>query len=395
MRRNIEIANGQVDHVSKALQVAISRSPVFDDFDNTVKAFTNGIGQVSVDKGKDVLEVISQCANKLAQRGNAASQGTGYPAFEELLCRGTIAVIPEVLELILEYPGTMDATIGVAQAVQETGIPLGAISGMHAEHPTQPLDRFTTVGIQGAPLILAHIVNGLVECLNNMETVDDERGIGAVMLDRPGIGAAHVATGPQDASLLPLAQTFVEEAVNCLAALTQAHPQDTRTIQVVNKSGKLAALAEGDLVGTEGDQATDFMPITNTRNDPVQQVGQCRGWYFQDLGGGLLGHDLAQGTDAPFQAIGDARMGWSPWDCLLRSPVRRASDLLRCIPEQDFHAHEGEIFPSAKLGRVVHDSATPSTFRAATAILVWLDRQMQFLISILEPKLGDFHAFQA
>ncbi len=228
-----------------------------------------------------------------------------------------------------------------------------------------------------------------------MEAVDDERGIGAVMLDRPGIGAAHVATGPQDASLLPLAQTFVEEAVNCLTALTQAHPQDTRTIQVVNKGGKLAALAEGYLVGTEGDQATDFMPITNTRNDPVQQIGQCRGWHFQDLGSGLLGHDLAQRTDAPFQAIGDARMGWSPWDCLLRSSVRRASNLLRCIPEQDFHAHEGEIFPPAKLGRVVHDLATPSTFRAAAAILVWHDRQMQLLVTILEPKLGDFHAFQA
>ncbi len=187
----------------------------------------------------------------------------------------------------------------------------------------------------------------------------------------------------------------VEEAVNCLVALTQAHPQDTRTIQVINKGGKLAALAEGDFVSTEGDQATDFMPIANTRNDPVQQVGQCRGWYFQDLGGCLLGHDLAQGTDAPFQAIGDARIGWSLWDCLLRPPVRRTSDLLRCIPEQDFYAQEGEIFPSAKLGRVVHDPATPSTFRAAAAVLVRLDRQMQFLVTILEPEMSDFHAFQA
>jgi len=41
MRRNIEIANGQVDYVSKALQITISGSPVFDDFDNTVKALAN------------------------------------------------------------------------------------------------------------------------------------------------------------------------------------------------------------------------------------------------------------------------------------------------------------------------------------------------------------------
>ena len=59
MRRNIEVANGQVDHVSEAIQVAISRSLVFNDFDDTVKALTDGIGQVPVGEGDDVIKVIS------------------------------------------------------------------------------------------------------------------------------------------------------------------------------------------------------------------------------------------------------------------------------------------------------------------------------------------------
>ena len=74
----------------------------------------------------------------------------------------------------------MDTAIGVAQAV----------------------DRLTTLGIEGAPLVFTHLIHGLVQRLHDMEAVDDERGIGAVMLDRLGIGATHVATGPQHARFL-------------------------------------------------------------------------------------------------------------------------------------------------------------------------------------------------
>ena len=76
MSRNIVVANGQVDHVGEVVEVAISRSPVIDDFDNSVKALTDGIGQFSVDEGNVIIEVISQCG--------------GHPAFEDLLRRGTM-----------------------------------------------------------------------------------------------------------------------------------------------------------------------------------------------------------------------------------------------------------------------------------------------------------------
>lgn len=93
------VADSQVDQVGETIQVAVPRGSIFNNFDNTVKALTDSIGQISVNEGKDILEVISQRSDKLTQRGNTAAQGSGYPAFEELLCRGTIAVIPEVLEL--------------------------------------------------------------------------------------------------------------------------------------------------------------------------------------------------------------------------------------------------------------------------------------------------------
>jgi hypothetical protein len=59
MRRNIEVANSQEDHVGEVAEVTISAGPVFNNFDNTVKALTDGIGQVPGGEGDDVIEVIS------------------------------------------------------------------------------------------------------------------------------------------------------------------------------------------------------------------------------------------------------------------------------------------------------------------------------------------------
>ena len=140
-----------------------------------------------------------------------------------------------------------------------------------------------------------------------MEAVDNQRGIGTVMFDGLGIGLAHVATGPLNALLLPLAQALVEEQVNRLAALSPADPQDMSTVQIIDDGGVFTALAERDLINTEGFHAPDFMAISGAVDNPVQEVGERRGGHLQDLGGGLLGHDLAQGADPPLQAVGDAR----------------------------------------------------------------------------------------
>lgn len=81
------------------MSVKLSRSQIVDDFDNTVKAITSGIGPISVDENSDVVEVILQCTNEPAQRDNRASLCVGHSVFEGFLRRrGTITVIPEVLD---------------------------------------------------------------------------------------------------------------------------------------------------------------------------------------------------------------------------------------------------------------------------------------------------------
>ena len=394
LRRDIEVADGQVDHVGEALEATITGSSILDDFDNTVEALADGVGKVSVDEGEDVIEVIAQGCDELAQRRDTAAQCGGDPAPEELLRRAPVGIIPEVLKLVLEHPGAVDTAVGVAQAVEKAGMALGAISGVHAKQPAQPLDRLAAFGIEGAPLLLAHLVHGLVQGLDDVEAVDDQRGVGTVMLDRLGVGAAHIATGPQNARFLPLAQALIEEPVNALSALALSDPQDPGAVQIIDQGGELAALAEGDLVDAQGGYTADFMAVSYPVDDPVQQVRECRGRHTQDLGGGLLGHDLAQGTEAPLQAVADARIGIRPGDGLLHPCVGGAEDLLGGVPEQHLQAHEGEILPATRRGGLPHHPPPPPTVRAAAAVLVRLDRQVQLFVTVLEVKAGDLHAFQ-
>ena len=159
--------------------------------------------------------------------------------------------------------------------------------------------------------------------------------------------------------------------------LPWADPHDPRPVQVVDEGGELAALAERDLVDPERGQAADGVPVAHPRDDPVQQVGEGRGRQSQDLGRGLLRHDLAQRAEAPLQAVGDAGMARRPGDLLLHAPVGRALDLFRGVPEHDAQAHDGHVLPPPELGRLVHDPAAPPTLRAAAAVLVWLDRQVE------------------
>ena len=124
------------------------------------------------------------------------------------------------------------------------------------------------------------------------------------------------------------------------------------------------------------------------------RLDRVEGRHSQDLGRSLLRHDLAQGAEAPLQAVSDAGIGRRPGDLLLHASVGWALDLLRRIPEHDAQAHEGNILPPTRLGRLVHDPAAPPTIRTAAAVFVRLDRQVELLFAMQEPKMGDLQALQ-
>lgn len=90
--------------------------------------------------------------------------------------------------------------------------------------------------VEGAPLFVVRVVDRLRESLGDVEVIDDGGGVRAVVLDGHGVGAAHVAAGPEDAFALPLAQGFGEEPMDGLTAFALPDPRRSRPVQVVVES---------------------------------------------------------------------------------------------------------------------------------------------------------------
>ncbi len=127
-----------------------------------------------------------------------------------------------------------------------------------------------------------------------MKAIDDELGIGAMVFDSFGVGAAHVAAGPGDIEPLLLAEFGVEKLVDGRSPFTETDPYDNRAIEVINNGRELAALTVGDFVNAKSDKAAYLMAFAYAGDDAMQDIRQrgCR--HFQDLGRCFLGHNLAE-----------------------------------------------------------------------------------------------------
>lgn len=237
MLRNIQIADDEIDHVGEVVQTAEAGGAVLGDLDDAVDAFSDRVGQGAFDEGNDIVIVVPQGADEGSKRWQAASEGGGHPALEEGLGAGEIAVAPELFELVFQDPRAVDAAVAAGESVERAGVRLGAAGRAHAEQPAQALDGSALLGPELAPLLLAHLVDRFVERLDQVEAIDHEGGIRAMSLDGLGVGATHVAAGPEDALLLPLAQVLVEEPVDGLAALSLPDPHDAGTVEVVDEGG--------------------------------------------------------------------------------------------------------------------------------------------------------------
>ena len=117
MRRDIEVSDGQEDQVSKGLQTPESRGPVLHDLEQAVDAFAHGVGERVFNERDDVVKVITQGDHKGLQRGQPTSEGGRHPALQERLGRTDIFEVPDVVKLIFQNPGAMDAPVGGAQRV--------------------------------------------------------------------------------------------------------------------------------------------------------------------------------------------------------------------------------------------------------------------------------------
>ena len=119
-------AFGQEDHVREGIEIPESAGPILDDFDDTIKPFGNGIGEATPHEGEHPVVVLSQRVDELTHRFESASKGRCHPSSDEALGRPRRFVFPELLELILQLPRSVDAAIGFVECPQRLGVFLGA-----------------------------------------------------------------------------------------------------------------------------------------------------------------------------------------------------------------------------------------------------------------------------
>ena len=228
---------------------------------------------------------------------------------------------------------------------------------MFKKEPAQAFKDFAFLGRGFPPLLLADFIQGCIDRLDDMEMIQDQGNVRAMLLDGPNIGFTHVTGGPKN--LVPLigGEAFLKEEIDRIPTLTLADPYDTRSIQVVDDGSVFMALAIGDLIHTDGCQPSNPMAIPQSGDALVEEIGEGGGRDVKELCGGLLGHELTIDERGILKKIGDAGVGICPGDSFLDATVGGAEDLLGVIAEKTLHPQTGmfrHILAEEQIWRIVH-----------------------------------------
>ncbi len=279
LRRNIDVSDSQENHVSKGVEIPESTGAVLNDFNDAIEPLGYCIGESRTDKGQDLGKVSTDCADELLQRFQSATESSCSPTLEESFGGTGICIIPELLELILQSPRSVDTVVGSLESFECAGVFSRSGGRMAVKEPSQTFERLPLVGAGPAPLLLAHIIDGAVEGLDDMEAIQDQGGVGAMLSDGAHVGLAHVAAGPPDPLFLKGTERLVEKPVNCLTALSLTYPDHTGALEIVDQSGVFVALGVGDFVDAYLPQSSDTVSFAQTSDGTVQQIRESGGWY--------------------------------------------------------------------------------------------------------------------
>jgi len=254
-------------------------------------------------------------------------------------------VVPELLKFVFQDPCAVDAAVAFVKGLKDASILFGAMGRVFKKKPAEPFEYFAFLGACFPPLLLTDLIKGCVDGFDDMEPIQDEGGIRAMLLDGPYVGFTHVTGGKEDVLSLIGGEGFLEEEVDGFSTFAFAHPDDARSVQVIDDRGVLAAFAIGDLIDTDGGQSSDPMAIAQSVDALVEEIREGGGREVKEPGGGLLGHQLTVYKQGILQAIGDPSVGICPGDHFLEAAMGGAKDFFGVIPEEDTPSTQGQISP--------------------------------------------------
>ena len=175
VRRDIEVGGDEKDDVGESIEIAPTAGAVLGDLQNSSESFGDGVGQIMVVEGRDVVEVCLQRAGEPVHRRDADSERGDHPATQELLCSSVVGNAPELSELVFEHPRGMNMASGMTQAIESVGLSVGARGRVAVQQLAQALVR------------RACRVVRLVHGFGDAQSIEEGGGVRAMMLYRLGV----------------------------------------------------------------------------------------------------------------------------------------------------------------------------------------------------------------
>ena len=172
----IQASTVEVDRRLEVLDIAKAPSGLLHPLDSGVHGFEAGVGNMVLQVGQDIREVVTDEPGHLRHGPEAAMGGPPEPTREELLGGPPVDVAPEPAEALLERPRPGYAQLAVLQGLE--CLPLGR-SHVFGPHEPEVLGAGESVVIglaEGAVLGLPHFVDGLMEMLLDVELIEDDLG---------------------------------------------------------------------------------------------------------------------------------------------------------------------------------------------------------------------------
>jgi len=120
------------------------------------------------------------------------------------------------------------------------------------QEPSQPFQSLFFIGAGLSPLVLAYLINSFIQGFDNMEAIENQRGVGAMIFNGRNIRLTHVTAGIFDLLFLIIAEHFVEKKVDGGQAFAISNPDNTCFVKIVYNGRIFMTLAIGDFINTNG-----------------------------------------------------------------------------------------------------------------------------------------------
>ncbi len=315
--------------------------------------------------------------------------GRSAPAVQEGFGLVFVLELPELLEFVFEHPGPVDASVSPVEGLEGLGVLFGALVGVFVYQPPQTFECLPVRIVGFAPRLLANFVDGFVQGLDDMESIQDQGCFRTPFLDGADKGLAHVAAAGYDPISLVSAQLLFEEAVDGIAGFAFSDPDDARSLEIVYDGGVFPPLAVRDFVDTDHFELPDPMSRSFSADNPVQKVRHRRIGYLQQPGGRLLGHDGAVSQQRVFEPVGDAGIGRRPGNILLDPPMNPTVDFARPVVEKHHSPANGNVAPDSRFVQGADDPAPLAAVGAQGSVFERLYLEPKLPVPVFESETSD------